>query len=138
MDFLGDLPSLKDWGFYALIVNLKKLKNEKALLVMTMMWASVLVLTAQEETLFGRSHSVGFFVSPIIEYSSLNNEIRATSGGGLGLVVDNFFIGGYGLAAIDFDRLIDTNGDRLDVDLAHSGLWLGYVFPFPQSDPPLW
>ena len=87
------------------------------------------LLQAQEETLFGRQRSAGFFVSPIIEFSSLDNEVRTSSGGGLGLVVDNFFIGGYALAAIDIDALIEDEADALEVDIAHSGLWLGYTWP---------
>ncbi len=86
-------------------------------------------LQAQEETLFGRSHSAGFFISPMVEYSMLDSEVRVSSGGGLGLVIDNFFIGGYGLAAVDLDALIDDNAESLEVDIAHSGLWLGYTFP---------
>ncbi len=97
--------------------------------LMIVFLASTSILSAQQETLFGRAHSAGFFFSPIVEYSMWNNEVRASSGGGMGLVIDNFFIGGYGVAAIDLDALIDDNGDRVEVDIAHSGLWLGYVWP---------
>lgn len=85
-------------------------------------------LSAQQETLFNRSHSAGFFVSPIVEFSMLDNEIRSSNGGGLGLIVDNFFIGGYGLAAVDIDAFINDS-DEVNVDIAHGGLWLGYVWP---------
>ncbi len=84
---------------------------------------------AQEQTLFNRSRSAGFFVSPLIEYSSFDDEVRSSSGLGLGLVIDGFFIGGYGLAAVDIDALIEDEAESLEVDLAHSGLWLGYTWP---------
>lgn len=107
----------------------KKRKMKKLIVVVVLLVVGTSLSQAQEETLFGRSHSAGFFFSPMVEYSMLDSEVRASSGGGLGLVIDNFFIGGYGLAAVDVDALINDNAESLEVDIAHSGLWLGYVFP---------
>lgn len=102
---------------------------KNAVLILLALIGGTSLLSAQEETLFGRSHSAGFFVSPIVEFSMLDGEIRSSNGGGLGLVVDNFFIGGYALAAVDLDALIEENAQSVEVDIAHSGLWLGYVWP---------
>ena len=85
---------------------------------------------AQEQTLFNRSRSAGFFVSPLLEFSSFDDgEVRGSSGLGIALVVDDFFIGGYGLAAVDIDALIEDQSERVEIDLAHTGLWLGYTYP---------
>ena len=102
---------------------------KNAILILTALLMSTVFLSAQQETLFGRGHSSGFFAGPIFEYSMWDKELRVSSGGGLGLVVDNFFIGGYGLAAVDLDALLNDNGERVEIDIAHSGLWLGYSWP---------
>ncbi len=80
-----------------------------------------------DETLFNRSHRAGFFVSPIIEYSDFKNDITTSTGGGIGLVAGDFFIGGYGLGTVDYNRIINENFDKLD--MGHGGFWLGYVAP---------
>ncbi|MCB0587968.1 MAG: hypothetical protein KDD06_21935, partial [Phaeodactylibacter sp.] len=54
-------------------------------------------LTAQHETLFDDFTSFGAFGGPIVEISSINGEVGADVGGGGALVLDDFFIGGYGM-----------------------------------------
>lgn len=101
---------------------------KKSIVLFFALVVGINVLHAQQETLFGRANSAGFFVSPIVEFSMLDNEVRSSNGGGLGLIVNNFFIGGYGLAAVDIDAFINDT-DEVNVDIAHGGLWLGYVWP---------
>ena len=90
---------------------------------------SIIGLTAfaQHETLFGRSRVVGGFGAPIMEWG-LNNDINASIGGGGGVIIDNFFIGGYGIGSVDFDELIEY-GDVEQLDIGHGGLWLGFQVP---------
>ena len=46
------------------------------------------------------------------------------------IVIDNFFIGGYGMGSVDFDRLFDGQTIN-DIEIAHGGIWLGYtLFPY--------
>ena len=80
-----------------------------------------------DETLFTRSHRVGFFLSPIVEYSDFKHDLTTATGGGIGIVAGDFFIGGYGLGTTDYDRLLNDDFDRLD--MGHGGFWLGYVAP---------
>lgn len=82
-------------------------------------------LFAQHETLFNRAKVVGAFGGPIVEMG-LSNELNTSFGGGGGLVLNSFFIGGYGLGSIDFDALLD-NGDIDRVEIGHGGFWLGYT-----------
>ena len=58
---------------------------------------SIIGLTAfaQHETLFGRARVVGGFGGPIMEWG-LGNDLNTSVGGGGGVVIDNFFLGGYG------------------------------------------
>lgn len=80
-----------------------------------------------DETLFNRQHRGGFFVSPIVEYSDFKNDVTTATGGGLGLIAGDFFIGGYGLGVTDYGRLINDNFQRLE--MGHGGFWLGFVAP---------
>lgn len=81
---------------------------------------------AQHETLFNRARVVGAFGAPIVEFG-LNDQINTSVGGGGGIVIDNFFLGGYGLGSIDFEALFD-NDDIEQLEIGHGGFWLGYAY----------
>lgn len=81
---------------------------------------------AQHETIFSKARVVGGFGAPIFEWG-LSNDIGTSIGGGGGIVIENFFIGGYGLASVDFDKLFD-NEDIDNLEIAHGGFWLGGTF----------
>ena len=80
-------------------------------------------LQAQHETLFNRARVGGGFGSPIFEWG-LGGSTNTSVGGGGGLVIENIFIGGYGLGSVDFDALIE-DGEIENMELAHGGFWLG-------------
>lgn len=86
-----------------------------------------LTMFAQHETLFGRSRVAGGFGSPLIEWG-LNNNINTSVGGGGGVVIDNFFLGGYGMGSVDYNQLFE-NGDVDQLDIGHGGFWLGFHVP---------
>lgn len=81
---------------------------------------------AQHETLFNQARIVGAFGGPITEYG-LSNDLSTSAGGGGALVINNFFIGGYGMASVDFDRLYE-DGEVEVLDMGHGGFWLGGTF----------
>jgi len=83
-------------------------------------------LQAQHETLFNNARVVGAFGGPITEYG-LSNDLNGAVGGGGGLVINNIFIGGYGMAAVDFDRLYEE-GEVDVLDIGHGGFWLGGTY----------
>ena len=83
-------------------------------------------LQAQHETLFNQARVVGAFGGPITEYG-LSNDLNTSVGGGGGLIINSFFIGGYGLAAADFDRLYE-DGELEVLDVGHGGIWLGGTY----------
>jgi len=80
---------------------------------------------AQTETLFGRADSFGGFGGPIIEFSNINGTLVGDVGGGGAMVINDFFVGGYGMgndgASVEFEGL------NYDIDFAHGGLWFGYT-----------
>lgn len=83
-------------------------------------------LQAQHETLFNQARVVGAFGGPITEYG-LGNDLNTSVGGGGALVINSFFIGGYGLASVDFNQLYE-NGDVDVLDIGHGGFWLGGTY----------
>ena len=85
-----------------------------------------LQLFAQDQTVFNRVNRIGFFVTPLFEVGPLVDPTESSVGGGAALVLGNSFIGGYGLAGIDYEQLI-LDEDIEQIDLAHGGLWFGYV-----------
>lgn len=80
-----------------------------------------------DQTLFNRAHRIGFFGSPIVEYSNFKDNVTTATGGGLALIAGDFFIGGYGLGTVDYDRIINDDFDRME--MGHGGLWVGFVTP---------
>jgi len=83
------------------------------------------ILTAQEETLFNKARIIGAFGAPIVQYSFHGDDVTTSVGGGGALIIDNFFIGGYGIGTVNEDIFDDI--DR--IELAHGGFWLGATYP---------
>jgi hypothetical protein len=92
---------------------------------------TTLSLSAQHETLFSDLSVVGAFGSPLIEIGSINGEVGADVGGGGALILNNFFLGGYGLGT-DYPEYEILNGPdqgQYNIKFNHGGLWLGYASP---------
>jgi hypothetical protein len=96
--------------------------------------SAILLLTSglqaqvqQSEALFDHARVRGAFAAPLFEWG-LNNDLGSATGGGAGIVIDNMFIGAYGLGSIDFQDFIET-GDIQSVKLAHGGFWIGGNWP---------
>ena len=92
-----------------------------------------MTLSAQQETLFDDFTSFGAFGGPMVEISSINGEVGADVGGGGALVLDDFFIGGYGMGTDHPDLTLrqEVNGEMQDVNynirFKHGGMWFGYT-----------
>ncbi len=84
-----------------------------------------IALSAQQETLFGNVDVVGGFGGPFIEFGSINCQVGADVGGGGAVVLDEFFIGGYGQCTSYADVMIDEAD--WNIKFNHGGLWFGYV-----------
>lgn len=89
---------------------------------------AALSLTAQtERTLMSNARVRGAFVAPIFTYSKIDGQQGYGAGGGFGLVINQFFIGGFGQAEL-FDFKYSTTPDKA-LGLGYGGLWMGYNFP---------
>ncbi|MEL7120258.1 MAG: hypothetical protein AAFO07_12480 [Bacteroidota bacterium] len=97
----------------------------KRLLVFLLFACCAFSLSAQHESLFGRTRLVGAFGAPIVEIG-YKNSMNTGVGFGGALVFSDFFLGAYGIANGDFDGWLED--DDLDkLDLGHGGLWLGFT-----------
>jgi len=86
-----------------------------------------LTLEAQRtQTLFGRAQSIGAFGGPIVEYHYTSGDLDVLAGGGGALIINDFFIGGYGVASAP-SSVFDIP-DIQSLEFAHGGLWLGGTY----------
>lgn len=89
---------------------------------------------AQEEpqTLFKSENTkIGGFGGPIIEMSGIDGDVGLFVGGGGGVILNNFYIGGYGTGlTTNPKRDIELDGQTQSrrLNFGHGGLWLGYDF----------
>lgn len=99
-------------------------------LIFSIAFSLIAVVTfAQHETLFNKAKVRGGFGGPIYT-TSLNSKLSPDYlvGGGGAIIINNFFLGGYGLGSVDVEKLI-TDNDIEILDMGHGGLWLGATFP---------
>lgn len=98
----------------------------KKILSLSLMIALVSTFAkAQEETLISDLSFTGAFGGPILEFSQINGQLTADVGGGGALILNNFFLGGYGMGT-SFPEY--TYGNKTyDILFKHGGLWMGYV-----------
>ena len=74
------------------------------------------------DVLFGKNTKVRGFVGPVIELTSISGDFSGLLGVSGGVILDNFFIGGYG------SGLTDQQQNEQDVQFGYGGLFLGYGF----------
>lgn len=98
---------------------------KRSLISLILLVGSITVGLSQQETLFSRSRIVGGFGGPIVEFGQIKGQSATSVGGGGGIVIDNVFIGAYGVGSIE-DFRYQFDDERFEMDLAHGGLWLGY------------
>ena len=83
-----------------------------------------------DETIFGDVDRIGGFGGPLFDFSDFGDNPNTAVGGGGGLILDAFFLGGYGMGSIDFSDL-DSDGFNPEIiqglELKHGGLWLGFT-----------
>lgn len=101
---------------------------KKQIITLALLLFSIASIYAQTQTLFNRARVVGGFGGPIVEIG-LDNNYTTSIGGGGGLLINSFFIGGYGMGSLDFGELLERDGDIESIDLGHGGVWLGFSVP---------
>ena len=98
----------------------------KNLLVFSMLLVSVSLFGQKDETMFSDVDRIGGWGAPIFEYSNLNKDVNVVSGGGGALVLNDFYLGGYGMGDAEFSKTVA--GLRQDnLKFKHGGFWIGYT-----------
>lgn len=67
------------------------------------------------------------FGGPTISYTNLNGEYAVLTGGGGGIAINNFFLGGYGEGLSNTMNENPSNNVSI-YEFGHGGFWLGYEF----------
>lgn len=66
------------------------------------------------------------FGGPTMSFTSINGEFSVLNGGGGALLINDFFIGGYGEGMSSIYHQFE---DKVSIrEFSHGGLWLGYVW----------
>ncbi len=90
---------------------------------------STSIFAQSDQTLFSDVNRVGAFGGPLFEYSNLDEDVQTNTGGGGAFVLDDFFLGGYGMGDLEYNLSSTVDGVSLNERLKfkHGGFWLGYV-----------
>lgn len=99
----------------------------KTILLFVLSFTLSTAVIGQAETLFSDANSYGGFGGPFIEFSNINGTLVGDVGGGGALIINNLFIGGYGLGN-DAASVTLENDEIYDIDFGHGGLWFGYTY----------
>lgn len=90
-----------------------------------------LSLAAQEEVVFKKVTVHGGFGGPFVELTSIENQSGFLAGGGGGIILNSFFVGGFGQGG-NF-AMHSVNGNEYPLDFGFGGLWLGFTAPTLKS-----
>ena len=96
-------------------------------LIYTTLLAGILCLgmAQAQEVLITRDARISGMGGPILEIGSINGSVGVSSGGAGALLVDNFFVGAYGLGTASYGTTT-WNNENYDIRLDHGGIWIGY------------
>ncbi len=96
------------------------------IILIALCFSSFNLMAQRQETLFSKAHVIGAFGGPIVQYNYINDDVDLSVGGGGAVIIDNFFIGGYGMGSTD--QSIFRDPDNIEIDLGHGGFWLGGTY----------
>lgn len=87
-------------------------------------------MNAQEDNILFNPQSTNFTISgfggPIFSAMPANSEYGLGFGGGGGIVINDFFIGGFGIGNNLDNSIIEVSQTAYDIEIGYGGLWLGY------------
>ncbi len=87
--------------------------------------ASVFSQDQEIQTLFGYGTRISGFGGPFMSFTTINGEFAHMMGGGGGVLLGDFFLGGYGEGLTNYIENIE-GGDK--IEFGHGGFWTGYSF----------
>lgn len=104
-----------------------KTKMKNTLILFCLLLICMIKINAQDDeiqTLFGdRPLKITGFGGPFMNFTMLNQEFAYMMGGGGGILINDFMIGGYGIGLANTLFFENTNEE---ISYGHGGFWLGY------------
>lgn len=97
----------------------------KNAIVICFLLAATAVFAQKDETMFSDVRRIGGWGAPIFEYSNLNEDVNVVSGGGGALVLNDFYLGGYGMGTTSLNNDATLTNETLK--FKHGGFWIGYT-----------
>lgn len=95
----------------------------KKLILSLLVCASFQLSAQSDETIFSDIHRIGAFGAPIFDFGDFDADVTTATGGGGALILNDFFIGGYGIGNNDFSKVVNDTIET--IDFGHGGFWLG-------------
>jgi hypothetical protein len=95
-----------------------------------------LLVTAQDEefkTIFhkkGEKIKISGFGAPIMTFTAIDKDFALMMGGGCAVMLNNVFIGGYGIGKTNeilYKSSEGTSDQDYNLGMGHGGFWFGYV-----------
>lgn len=105
------------------LLNKTKMKNNILAIVFSFLAFQSL---GQTQTLFDDANIYGGFGGPIVEFSGFKGDVLTSIGGGGGVFIDNFFLGGYGMGSLELEDA-EVAQEDFRLNMGHGGFWLGYA-----------
>jgi hypothetical protein len=84
--------------------------------------------SSEPETIISDSAIINGFGGPLLMLSSIHNNFALIMGGGGGVSINDFFVGGFGFGQTSQIKAWDSNVIERKLSMSGGGLWLGYSF----------
>ncbi len=97
----------------------------KNAIVICFLLATTSLFAQKDETMFSDVNRIGGWGAPIFEYTNLNKDVNVVTGGGGALVLNDFYLGGYGMGTATYTA-DNTLADET-LKFKHGGFWIGFT-----------
>ncbi len=99
----------------------------KNTIVICFLLATATLFAQKDETIFSDVNRIGAWGAPLFEYTNLDTDVETTGGGGGALVLNDFYLGGYGMGKTEFSKILSVDNRRDNLNFKHGGFWIGYT-----------
>lgn len=111
------------------------------LIIFSLLFIAELSFSQEDEdefkTIYGNKHiRVSGFGGPMMSFGQIGDDFAHFMGGGGGIIVGNFFVGGYGMGKTN-QIAYKGDPDEYVLSFGHGGFWFGYTFLHNQAIHPV-
>ncbi len=99
----------------------------KNFLFVLMLFTTANLFAQRDQTLFSDVRRSGGWGGPIFEYTNIDKDLQTTGGGGGALVLNDMYLGGYGMGTAELINTVPANNLREKLSFKHGGFWVGYT-----------